>query len=120
MIPGIYKAEWGRGGQVLGGGVMKFEHNRIEGADINGVTFEGEYAFDDKGNVAVQWLKLHVPANVALAQGDPPMPRPSDVDMPAITLNMADDGPTTFQMPTKPFPLTVRLTRMPRLETGAP
>jgi hypothetical protein len=43
-------------------------------------------------------------------------PAAYDLDLPAITLDMADDGPTVFEMPTTPFPLTVKLMRLQRLE----
>jgi hypothetical protein len=115
MIPGIYKADWGRNGQVLGWGVMTFMNNIIAGADMTSCVFNGEYAFDGNGRVAVRWLRLRVPAGVMMAQGLPASPVPYDLDMPAITLDMADDGPTVFEMPTNPFPLTVRLTRLQRL-----
>jgi hypothetical protein len=100
----------------MGWGVMTFMHNVIAGADMTGCTFNGEYAFDGGGKVAVRWLKLRVPAGIPMAQGIPPRPVPYDLDMPAITLDMANDGPTVFAMPTQPLPLTVTLTRLQRLE----
>ena len=51
-----------------------------------------------------------------MAQGLPASPAVYDLDLPAITLDMADDGPTVFEMPTTPFPLTVKLMRLQRLE----
>ena len=41
MIPGIYQAEWGRNGQVLGWGVMTFMNNIIAGADMTSCVFNG-------------------------------------------------------------------------------
>jgi hypothetical protein len=50
MTPGIYRAEWGRNGLTLGGGVVTFMHNTIAGADLNNCIFKGEYAFDGGRN----------------------------------------------------------------------
>ena len=116
MVPGIYKAEWSRNGQVLGGGLLVFIHNVIAGADYTECIFNGEYAFDSAGNIVVRWLKLNVPGGITMAQGLPPAPRPYVLDMPSITLDVNDDAPTVFEMPTMPLPLTVKMTRLRRLE----
>jgi hypothetical protein len=116
MTPGIYKAEWsGQGGRSYGGGLLVLMHNTIAGADVFGVTFDGEYAFDGQGEIVVRWLKAKVPPGVALAQGGAPQQVGYVLDIPPFSLDM-NNNESVFQIQTTPTPLAVKLKLIRRLE----
>jgi hypothetical protein len=113
MTPGIYKADWpGPGGR--GGAIIVFMYNKIAGADQYDCIFDGEYADNAQGNITVRWLRVKIPPGVPLAHGGAPHQVEHVLDIPAFSFEIDAEGP--FDAPSAPSPLSVKLTRLRRLE----
>jgi hypothetical protein len=111
MTPGIYKAGWlGRDGH--GGGLLVLMYNKISGADWLGCIFDGEYAIDAQGQIAVRWLNVKIPPGVSLAQGGGSQQVEQVVKIPPFSFDIH----SVFRVPTTPSPLSVELTCLRRLE----
>jgi len=64
----------------------------------------------------VRRLDLRVPAGVSMAQGIPPQLAPYTIKIPSFVVDLDENKPTEFVIPTAPMRLNVRLTRLRRLD----